>query len=57
MVFDNHILCKMSSILESAIDLGTGDGQKMYTMACKPLGVILKPDGTSKLTFHNAFKD
>jgi hypothetical protein len=29
----------------------------MYSMACKPLGVILKPDGSNKLAFQNAFKD
>jgi hypothetical protein len=41
----------------SAIDLTTQDGRKMYTMACKPLCVILKPDGSNKLVFQNAFKD
>jgi hypothetical protein len=47
----------MPSIFDSVIDLGTSDGRKMYTMACKPLGVILKSDGTNKLAFRNAFKD
>ena len=47
----------MPSIFDSAIDLSTQDGRKMYTMACKPLGVVLKPDGSNKLAFRNAFKD
>jgi hypothetical protein len=47
----------MPSIFDSAIDLATHDGRKMYSMACKPLGVILKPDGSNKLAFRNAFKD
>ena len=47
----------MPSIFDSVIDLATHDGRKMYSMACKPLGVILKPDGSNKLAFRNAFKD
>jgi hypothetical protein len=39
----------MHSIFDSAIDLTTQDGQKMHSiMACKPVGVVLKPDGPSK---------
>jgi hypothetical protein len=47
----------MPSIFDSDIDLSTHDGRKMYSMACKPLGVILKSDGSNKLAFRNAFKD
>ena len=46
----------MPSIFYSAIDLGTQDGRKMYTVACKQLGIILKHDGSNKLAFRNAFK-
>ncbi len=47
----------MPSIFDSPIDLATHDGRKMYSMACKLLGVILKLDGSNKLAFQNAFKD
>jgi hypothetical protein len=47
----------MPSIFDSVIDLATHDGRKMCSMACKPLGVVLKPDGSNKLEFRNAFKD
>jgi hypothetical protein len=47
----------MPSIFDSAIDLATHDGRKMYSMACGKLGIILKPDGSNKLAFRNAFKD
>jgi hypothetical protein len=47
----------MPSIFDSPIDLATHDGRKMYSIACKSLNIILKPDGSNKLAFRNAFKD
>jgi hypothetical protein len=47
-----------NQVFDSVIDFATHDGQKMYSMHCKPLeAVILKSDETNKLTFRSAFKD